>query len=172
MTECNFPFFDFLAAVQFLSTSFVLTILILLRKIDVPYLNFSILMEILPVSFMFLGNVICGLGSTKSLNLPMFTALRRFSILMTMIAEYCFLSSRPSNPISKAPIHIYKVKNMYQSSPTSFQYSYDGWRSAGCGSLRSLLRHVWLYVRLIFNTYPLLLHAYINHNSMPFSVFQ
>ena len=96
MTEYSFPFFDFLAAIQFISTTFVLTILILLKKIEVPYLNYSIVVEILPVSLMFLGNVICGLGSTKSLNLPMFTALRRFSILMTMIAEYCFLNSRPS----------------------------------------------------------------------------
>lgn len=96
MTEYNFPFFDFLAAIQFISTTSVLTILILLKKIEVPYLNYSIVVEILPVSLMFLGNVICGLGSTKSLNLPMFTALRRFSILMTMIAEYCFLNSRPS----------------------------------------------------------------------------
>ena len=75
MTEYSFPFFDFLAAIQFLSTTFVLSILILLKKIEVPYLNFTIRMEILPVSLMFLGNVICGLGSTKSLNLPMFTAL-------------------------------------------------------------------------------------------------
>lgn len=105
MTQYNFPFFDFLAAVQFLSTSFVLTVLILMKKVDIPYLNATIALEIFPVSMIFLGNVFCGLGSTKSLNLPMFTALRRFSIMMTMIAELCFLNNRPSYSISKHCIY-------------------------------------------------------------------
>ena len=64
-----------------------------------PYLTIDICKQIIPISLMFLANIICGLGSTKSLNLPMFTALRRFSILFTMIAEWCYLNCRPSTPI-------------------------------------------------------------------------
>ena len=99
MTGYNFPFFDFLAAVQFLATTAILFLLVIIRKVDIPALNYSIFREIFPISMMFLGNVICGLGSTRSLNLPMFTALRRFSILMTMMAEYFILSNRPSNSV-------------------------------------------------------------------------
>eukprot|EP01038_Epipyxis_sp_PR26KG_P017166 gene17166-23649_t len=96
LTQHQFPYFDFLAFVQFVVTTSILTILILMKRIDVPYLTYPIIREILPISLMFLGNVICGLGSTRSLNLPMFTALRRFSIMMTMIGESCFLNTKPS----------------------------------------------------------------------------
>lgn len=99
MTNYNFHHFDFLATVQFIVTTIILLILILLKRIDVPLLSLSICKEILPVTLMFLGNVLCGLGSTKSLNIPMFTALRRFSILMTMLGEWFLLGAKPSNPI-------------------------------------------------------------------------
>ena len=99
MTGHSFPYFDFLAAVQFLATTIILVVLVLMKKVEIPALNYTIFCEIFPISVMFLGNVICGLGSTRSLNLPMFTALRRFSILMTMIAEYLILKNRPSDPV-------------------------------------------------------------------------
>jgi solute carrier family 35 protein len=99
MTNFHFHHFDFLATIQFVVTTVILMMLIILRKIDVPMLSWSICKEILPVSLMFLGNVLCGLGSTKSLNIPMFTALRRFSIFMTMVGEWYLLKSKPSTPI-------------------------------------------------------------------------
>eukprot|EP01040_Poterioochromonas_malhamensis_P004877 gene4877-5231_t len=97
MTSYQFHFFDFLALIQFIVTTTILLLLILFKKIDtIPVLNLQICREILPVSLMFLGNVLCGLGSTKSLNIPMFTALRRFSIMMTMIGEWYLLGTKPS----------------------------------------------------------------------------
>lgn len=99
MTGYNFPFFDFLAAVQFIATIVILSFLVMVRKVEIPVLNYTIFREVFPISMMFLGNVICGLGSTRSLNLPMFTALRRFSILMTMLAEYFILNNLPSRAI-------------------------------------------------------------------------
>lgn len=87
LTQYHFPYFIFVATLQFIFTSIFLYILYLFKKIEIPILKYDIFIEILPLSILFLGNVVSGLGGTKSLNLPMFTALRRFSILMTMILE-------------------------------------------------------------------------------------
>jgi hypothetical protein len=97
MTSFHFPYFKFLAAVQFVTTAAILLLLAVCKKVDIPFFSLSICREILPISFMFLGNVLCGLGSTQNLSIPMFTALRRFSILMTMGMEYFVLSNKPSN---------------------------------------------------------------------------
>ena len=91
LSSYAFPSFMLLAAVQFLSTSIILGFLSLIGKIDIPPLTRSIFMEVIPITSMFLGNVLSGLGSTQALNLPMFTALRRFSILFTMIGEMIIL---------------------------------------------------------------------------------
>ena len=96
LSTYGFHHFHFLAAAQFGWTALVLLILHSMRKIDIPPLSMAIVKEIAPVSVLFFGNIICGLSSTRSLNLPMFTVLRRFSILMTMIGEYFVLSYTPS----------------------------------------------------------------------------
>ena len=47
--------------------------------------------QIWPLPVLYVGNLVCGLGGTKHLSLPMFTVLRRFTILMTLIGEYYVL---------------------------------------------------------------------------------
>jgi solute carrier family 35 len=99
LTEYDFPYFNVLATIQFIVTTIILTALILVKVIEIPILTKQICQEVIPISIMFLGNVISGLGSTKSLNLPMLTVLRRFSILMTMVGEWLILNNKASSPV-------------------------------------------------------------------------
>ena len=69
----DFPHFNFVAFLQFVSTSVIIGYLVLINRLDVPKISWSIFREVFPISLLFLGNVVCGLGSTRSLSLPMLT---------------------------------------------------------------------------------------------------
>ena len=99
LSEYKFGDYIFLSLSQFISTVTILFVLHVLRRIEIPTLTYAIFLEISPVAGMFMGNVVSGLGSTKALSIPMFTVLRRFSIMMTMIGEYVVLSKAPDLPV-------------------------------------------------------------------------
>lgn len=91
LTSYNFPSFQVLGLGQMLATIVVLFAAKKLRIVDFPNLEKSTFVKIWPLPMIYIGNMIFGLGGTKQLSLPMFTALRRFSILMTMVAEFYIL---------------------------------------------------------------------------------
>ncbi|KYN06613.1 UDP-sugar transporter UST74c [Cyphomyrmex costatus] len=91
LTSYAFPSFQVLGIGQMLATILVLFFAKRLRYVEFPNLEVTTFAKIWPLPLIYIGNMIFGLGGTKQLSLPMFTALRRFSILMTMIAEYYIL---------------------------------------------------------------------------------
>lgn len=95
LTSYGFPSFQFLAICQMFMTIFVLFTAKSLGKLKFPDLNRHTFKDTFPMPLIYLGNMEFGLGGTKELSLPMFTMLRRFSILITMLGEYYLLNIRP-----------------------------------------------------------------------------
>ncbi|KAJ3661204.1 hypothetical protein Zmor_005612 [Zophobas morio] len=96
LTTYQFPSFQVLGLGQMVATIVVLFVAKKLRFVNFPSFELNTFGKIFPLPLIYIGNMLFGLGGTKELSLPMFTALRRFSILMTMILELYILGVKPS----------------------------------------------------------------------------
>nr|XP_046909008.1 UDP-N-acetylglucosamine/UDP-glucose/GDP-mannose transporter-like [Dermatophagoides farinae] len=99
LTTYHFPSVMIVGLGQVLATIIVLNICRRIGLIKYPYYSRDVNVKISPLPIFFFGNLVAGLGSTKRLNLPMLTVLRRFTILMTMIGEYYILGITQSMTI-------------------------------------------------------------------------
>lgn len=93
LTSYAFPS-EVLALGQMAATVIILGFGKLLNIVEFPSLSLDTTYKIFPLPLIFFFNTVCGLGGTKRLNLPMFTVLRRFSILMTMLLEQFLLGNK------------------------------------------------------------------------------
>lgn len=96
LTTYGFPSYQALGLGQMIATITVLWFGRHAKLVKFPGFDFSVVQRIWPLPLIYLGNMVTGLGGTKELSLPMFTALRRFSILMTMLGERFVLGIRAS----------------------------------------------------------------------------
>lgn len=96
LTYYNFPSFLVLSLGQMLAAIVVLFTCRSCKLISFPNLTRHTAVDIWPLPLLYLGNMIFGLGGTQALSLPMFTALRKFNILMTMLLELRILRVKPS----------------------------------------------------------------------------
>lgn len=96
LTSWHFPSFLILSIGQLAAAIFVLYLGNYFRIISIGKFNRNMPKRIMPLPLFHLGNMVTGLGATQTISLPMFTALRRFSILLTMILEFRILGVRPS----------------------------------------------------------------------------
>ncbi|XP_048584341.1 UDP-glucuronic acid/UDP-N-acetylgalactosamine transporter isoform X2 [Nematostella vectensis] len=96
LTSYKFPSFQFIGIGQMTATVVVLYCAKTFGFIKFPDFHRGIFIKVWPLPLIYVLNLVFGLGGTKRLNLPMFTVLRRFSILFTMIGEYIILRHRAS----------------------------------------------------------------------------
>ncbi|XP_022242746.1 UDP-N-acetylglucosamine/UDP-glucose/GDP-mannose transporter-like isoform X2 [Limulus polyphemus] len=98
LTNYSFPSSHALGLGQMIVTLVILRFGKTFGCLTYPDFSSSIPCKIWPLPFFYIGNLITGLGGTQKLSLPMFTVLRRFTILMTMIGEYIILKvSQPTS---------------------------------------------------------------------------
>lgn len=99
LTSYKFPSFLVLSIGQMTASIIVLFFAKQCNIVSFPDLGRDTARKIFPLPLIYLGNMMFGLGGTQALSLPMFAALRRFSILMTMLLELRILGIRPSTPV-------------------------------------------------------------------------
>ncbi|KAG7488904.1 hypothetical protein JOB18_000923 [Solea senegalensis] len=91
LTSFRFPSYMCLGIGQMITTIVVLYAAKRCKIVQFQDFDKSILIKMFPLPLLYVGNHITGLGGTKKLSLPMFTVLRKFTILMTMILEVYIL---------------------------------------------------------------------------------
>ena len=96
LTTYEFPSTKCLALGQFVVTCASLGSLRLAGMIDLAAPSASAFRVVVPLTALFLVDVLMGLFATGSLSLPMFTVLRRFSIPTTMLLERFVGQNTPS----------------------------------------------------------------------------
>ncbi|XP_055350455.1 UDP-sugar transporter UST74c-like [Paramacrobiotus metropolitanus] len=102
LTSYGFPSYEVLGFAQMVTTVVVLSTTKAFIPALFPNPSPHVFRKVAPLSLIFAGNLFFGLGGTKMISLPMFTVLRRFSILFTMFAEYWFLRVIPSRSVQIA----------------------------------------------------------------------
>ncbi|KAG7265124.1 hypothetical protein CRUP_032124, partial [Coryphaenoides rupestris] len=87
LTNFRFPSYICLAIGQMITTIVILYAAKMTQTVHFQDFDRSIFMKIFPLPLLYVGTNVTGLASTKKLSLPMFTVLRKFTILITMIME-------------------------------------------------------------------------------------
>lgn len=159
LTSYGFPSAKILAIGQLITSIVVLYLARIFKLIDIPRFSFDILRKTMPLPVFFFVNLLCGLGGTKAVSLPMFTALRRFSIWMSMISEQFILHIK--QPIlSQASVYLMVIGALIASSD-DLTFNLEGYSYLMVNNIATAVQGVVIKQKLVtknFNQYSLLFY--------------
>ena len=115
MTGYKFPSSSFVGLSQMVFSCVTLFLLRCCGYVEFPMLSWDVCKKVNPLPLLFVANLVSGLGGTKAINLPMFTVLRRFSIVMTMAGQY-FILGKPSSCKVQATVWIMVIGALIAAS--------------------------------------------------------
>lgn len=96
LTSFGFPSFQMVGLSQMVAAVVILWSCRELNYASFPPLSRDTTRKVMPLPLFYIGNVLFGLGGTQHMSLPMFTVIRRFTILFTMLGELLVFKTRPS----------------------------------------------------------------------------
>ncbi|CAG9462528.1 unnamed protein product [Pedinophyceae sp. YPF-701] len=105
-TSYGFPSHVAMAAAQM---AFTATVMYLVVR---PPLSLEIAREALPVSAVYTVNILSGLVGTGGLSVPMFIALRRFTVVVSLVLEY-FVYKKTRSRASMAAVLLMVAGSLY-----------------------------------------------------------
>jgi uncharacterized integral membrane protein len=176
LTSYGFPSVTILGVGQMIAIILILRLASLLDMVTVRRQSIKN-KKLWILASLYLGNLITGLGGTKHLPLPMFIALRRFSIAMTAIAEFYMLNVRQSLPIVCTIVAM--IGGSFIAAAADLTFNAKGYLLVMISNLftaangvytkktidaREINKHEILYYNAFFSILPLLLISICTNN--------
>ncbi|KAM4054222.1 nucleotide sugar transporter SLC35D2 [Anomaloglossus baeobatrachus] len=125
LTSYRFPSSTFLAVGQMGFTLLILYIGKVRGIITFPDFDRDVPRKLFPLPLLYIGNHLTGLASTQKLSLPMFTVLRKFSILFTLILEIVILRKRHSLSVALSILSI--VSGAFIAASFDLTFNLEGY---------------------------------------------
>lgn len=176
LTSYSFPSSNILGVGQMIAIIIILKIASALRAITIRKVSITNL-KMWILALLYLGNLMSGLGGTKNLPLPMFIALRRFSIAMTAVLELMVLGVRQTMPVIFTIAAMIGGSLIAAASDLAFNaYGYflvmtsDVFSAANgvyikkTTDSKEINKHEILYYNALFTVVPLVLISYFTNS--------
>uniref|UniRef100_A0A6G1SMQ9 UDP-N-acetylglucosamine/UDP-glucose/GDP-mannose transporter n=1 Tax=Aceria tosichella TaxID=561515 RepID=A0A6G1SMQ9_9ACAR len=184
LTSYGFPSITILGVGQMIAIILILRVASLLNIVAIREQSIKN-RKLWILSSLYLGNLITGLGGTKHLPLPMFIALRRFSIALTAIAEFYMLNVRQS--LSIVCTIIAMIGGSFIAAAADLTFNAKGYLLVMISNLftaangvytkktidaREINKHEILYYNALFSILPLTLISICTNNLETLGNFQ